>query len=239
VGSCSGTRHDQLPLPGRRRDFGERTARHDLKRYRKRGPSKPTRLLLEALRREGVEHATVLDVGGGIGAIQHELLDAGADRATSVEASAAYLRAATEEAERRGHDDRITNQAGDFVALADRVAPADVVTLDRVICCYPDMEALVGRSADRARRLRRGIIAKAPAEVRILEQPLEQAGAVGRAHAPRRANSVADGGLGCAAAAGSHSTSSRVRRVPITGARCALGELRSIARADQTSRKRC
>ena len=133
--------------------FGEKTARHDLRRYRKRGPSKPTRMLLRALEREGVEHATVLDIGGGIGAIQQELLDRGAERATSVEASAAYLRAARDEAERRGHADRISYQAGDFVELADRVEPADVVTLDRVICCYPDMEALVGRSADRAQRL--------------------------------------------------------------------------------------
>jgi magnesium-protoporphyrin O-methyltransferase len=133
--------------------FGERTARHDLRRYRKRGPSKPTRMLLEVLRREGIERAAVLDIGGGIGVIQQELLDAGAERATSVEASVAYLRVAREEAERRGSADRITYQAGDFVALADRVEPADVVTLDRVICCYPDMEALVGRSADRARRL--------------------------------------------------------------------------------------
>jgi hypothetical protein len=62
-------------------------------------------------------------------------------------------RAAREEAERRGSTDRITYKAGDFVAFADRVEHADVVTLDRVICCYPDMEALVGRSADRARRL--------------------------------------------------------------------------------------
>jgi Methyltransferase domain len=133
--------------------FGERTARHDLRRYRKRGPSKPTRMLLDALRREGIEHATVLDIGGGIGAIQHELLDAGADRAIGVEASAAYLRAAREEADRRGNSDRIGYEAGDFVAIADRVEPADVVTLDRVICCYPDLESLVGRSADRARRL--------------------------------------------------------------------------------------
>lgn len=133
--------------------FGEKTARHDLRRYRRRGPSKPTRMLLEAIRREGVEHATVLDIGGGVGVIQQELLDAGAERATSVEASAAYLRAARDEAERRGHAERISYQAGDFVALADRVEPADVVTLDRVICCYPDMEALVSRSADRAQRL--------------------------------------------------------------------------------------
>jgi hypothetical protein len=133
--------------------FGEKTAQHDLRRYRKRGPSKPTRMLLEALEDGGIENATVLDIGGGVGAIQQELLDAGAERATSVEASAAYLRAAQDEADRRGHRDRISYQAGDFVTVADRVEPADVVTLDRVICCYPDMEALVSRSADRAQHL--------------------------------------------------------------------------------------
>ena len=133
--------------------FGERTARRDLERYRKRGPSKPTRRLLEAVRREGIEDASVLDIGGGIGAIQYELLDAGAGRATAVEAAAAYLRVARDESRRRGLGDRIAYQAGDFVELADSVEPADVVTLDRVICCYPDMESLVGRSADRARRV--------------------------------------------------------------------------------------
>jgi Methyltransferase domain len=133
--------------------FGERTAQHDLRRYRKRGPSRSTRALLDALRAEGVAGATLLDVGGGVGVIQHELLHAGAASATGVEASAAYIRAAREEAERRGHAERISHREGDFVALADGVAPADVVTLDRVICCYPDMESLVGRSAERARRL--------------------------------------------------------------------------------------
>jgi magnesium-protoporphyrin O-methyltransferase len=133
--------------------FGDKTAQRDLRRYRKRGPSKATRMLLDALQREGIEHATVLDIGGGIGAVQQELLDAGAERATSVEASDAYLRAAREESERRGHADRIRYHAGDFVALADGVEPADVVTLDRVLCCYPDMESLVAKSADRAQRL--------------------------------------------------------------------------------------
>jgi predicted TPR repeat methyltransferase len=133
--------------------FGERTARRDLERYRRQGPSKATAELLGALRAEGVEGASVLDIGGGVGMVQHELLEAGADRATGVDASRAYLRAAREEAERRGHAARMAAHEGDFVELADSVAPADVVTLDRVICCYPDMEALVGRSADRALRL--------------------------------------------------------------------------------------
>ena len=133
--------------------FGERTAARDLERYRRRGPSGPTRRLLAELRAYEIDGASVLDIGGGIGAIQHELLAAGARQATSVEASAAYLRAARQETERRGHGEQITYHQGDFVALADLIEPADVVTLDRVICCYPDLEALVGRSADRARRL--------------------------------------------------------------------------------------
>jgi spermidine synthase len=145
MGSCCCQGVDEM--------FGERTAEHDLRRYRKRGPSKPTRMLLDALRTAGIERASLLDIGGGIGAIQQELLDAGVDRATSVEASVAYLRAAREEAERRGTAGRVSYQQGDFVALADRVDAADVVTLDRVICCYPDMEGLVGRSADHALRL--------------------------------------------------------------------------------------
>lgn len=133
--------------------FGDKTARRDLKRYRRKGPSKPTRRLLDALREDGVQGASVLDIGGGVGAIQHELLDAGAGRAIGVEASRAYLRASREEAERRGHRDRTTTHQGDFVALADEIPSADVVTLDRVICCYPGMETLVDRSAARARRL--------------------------------------------------------------------------------------
>jgi O-methyltransferase len=133
--------------------FGEKTVRRDLRRYHKRGPSRQTRALVEAIVDEGVDRATVLDIGGGIGAIQHDLLAAGAVRATSVEASGSYARAARSEALRRGTAAQVRYYEGDFVALADRIAPADVVTLDRVICCYSDMEALVGRSAERAGRL--------------------------------------------------------------------------------------
>ncbi|HEX5618169.1 MAG TPA: class I SAM-dependent methyltransferase [Solirubrobacteraceae bacterium] len=133
--------------------FGEKTAQHDLRKYRTRGPSRQTRVLLDAIRRAGVEQASLLDIGGGVGAIQQELLAAGVEHATAVEASPAYLRAAQDEARRRGTAARISYRAGDFVAIAEEVEAADVVTLDRVICCYPDMEALVSRSADRARRV--------------------------------------------------------------------------------------
>lgn len=133
--------------------FNHKTATKELKHYRKKGPSKTTRLLIEALQSEDVDDMTLLDIGGGIGAIQHELLQAGASRATDVDASSAYIEAAKAEAERQGHVDRVTYYHGNFVDLAGSIEAADVVTLDRAICCYHDMPALVGQSAGLARKL--------------------------------------------------------------------------------------
>jgi magnesium-protoporphyrin O-methyltransferase len=134
------------------RQFDERAAAAKLLAYRRNGPPDMTRQLIDALAAGGVEGLTILEIGGGVGAIHHELLTIGAERAVDVDASRAYLAAATEEAQRQGHADRVRYLGGDFVKLADDVAPADLVALDRVICCYPDMKALVNRSSALARR---------------------------------------------------------------------------------------
>ncbi len=138
---------------GIEREFNGDVARRQLRDYRRRGPDRTTSILIEEIKRNGVDHRTVLDIGGGVGAIQYALLDAGAERAASIDASSAYDAAAEEEARRRGLADRITRLHGDFVGLAEAVEPADIVTLDRVICCYPEVEALVDSSAAHARRL--------------------------------------------------------------------------------------
>ena len=132
--------------------FDEDYVRGELADYHAKGPDETTRMLVDALRAAGVQGLSLLDIGGGLGAIQHELLTAGAERATNVEASRAYLDAARGEAQRRGLAERIHFEHGDFIDLAGGIAPADIVTLDRVICCYPDMVKLVGLSAARARR---------------------------------------------------------------------------------------
>jgi magnesium-protoporphyrin O-methyltransferase len=132
--------------------FNESTARSELDDYRKNGPAKSTRLLIDTLKAIGVQDATLIDIGGGVGAIQHELLSSGMRSAVNVDASTAYSHAARKEAERLGQADRVAYYHGDFVALAPQIDAADVVTLDRVICCYPDMEALVGLSSARAKR---------------------------------------------------------------------------------------
>jgi SAM-dependent methyltransferase len=133
--------------------FNAEDARRDILDYRARGADGSTRRLLDALIAQGATSGTLLDIGGGVGVIQLELLAAGMDSAVDVDASAPFISAARAEAADRGFADRTQYRHGDFVELADGVGPADVVTLDRVICCYPDAAGLVSRSAERAQRL--------------------------------------------------------------------------------------
>jgi hypothetical protein len=68
--------------------YNQKHAASQLRKYREKGPIASTQTLIDALKTEGVQDATLLDIGGGIGVIQHELLAAGAAHATSVDASA-------------------------------------------------------------------------------------------------------------------------------------------------------
>jgi magnesium-protoporphyrin O-methyltransferase len=133
--------------------FNQRMVARHLKTYQRNGPARYTRILLDALRVAGVEGQTLLDIGGGVGDIPLDLLSAGASHATGVEASTAFIAAASQEAARRGYSDRVTYLHGNFVDLAPTITPAAIVTLDRVICCYHDMPGLVGASAAKAQRL--------------------------------------------------------------------------------------
>jgi magnesium-protoporphyrin O-methyltransferase len=125
----------------------------DLKLYQQGKPAGTTLELVRMLKQLGIDGQTLLDVGGGIGIIPLELLRAGAGSATNIEASAAYVQAAEQLAAQEGLEQRITCIHGDFVELAEQVAPADIVTLDRVVCCYDDVEALVSLSVAKVRQL--------------------------------------------------------------------------------------
>jgi magnesium-protoporphyrin O-methyltransferase len=142
---CRGQNYDRL--------FGAKTARKELRAYRKRGPRGATARLLRLLQASGPKDLSLLDIGGGVGVIPQEMLKAGASRVTSVDASEAYIATIEIVAGERGYASRWTGIAGDFVACAPDLAPSDVVTLDKVICCYPDMKALVSESAAKAEKL--------------------------------------------------------------------------------------
>jgi hypothetical protein len=132
--------------------FDEKLAQKDARRYRRRGVDAAAATVVGFLKRSGVEDQRVLEIGGGVGALQLELLAAGAAGTENVELSPGYEAAAHELARERGVDDRIERRVGDFVATADEVGDADVVLLHRVVCCYPDLDALLGAAAERARR---------------------------------------------------------------------------------------
>jgi 2-polyprenyl-3-methyl-5-hydroxy-6-metoxy-1,4-benzoquinol methylase len=133
--------------------FSPRFARRIAKRYRKRGLDKTARQIVEFLQRRGLDGATVLEVGGGVGEIQLELLKRGAARTVNLELSPAYEEEATRLAREAGVDGRVERRLHDIAVAPAEVEPADIVVLHRVVCCYPDYERLLGAAADHARRL--------------------------------------------------------------------------------------
>jgi magnesium-protoporphyrin O-methyltransferase len=133
---------------GYERLFSAKQARLDAGRYRKRGLGGTSRRLVELA--GDVSGESVLEVGGGVGAIELDLLAAGADRATNVELSGEYEEEAEKLLAERGLADRVDRRVGDFVT--EPVEPHDVVVMHRVVCCYPDVDGLVGVAAARTRR---------------------------------------------------------------------------------------
>jgi 2-polyprenyl-3-methyl-5-hydroxy-6-metoxy-1,4-benzoquinol methylase len=133
--------------------FDGKRAKQDVRRYQRRGADVTTRLLLEELRRQPMEGRRLLDIGGGIGVISAELADTGIASVTMVESSPAYLAVARRELESKYGSRPTQFILGDFAAIADTLPNADVVTLDRVVCCYPDGEALLREAAGQARQL--------------------------------------------------------------------------------------
>lgn len=132
--------------------FSEDEAKAELRGYRKQGPPNQTKLILEAIRALGLKNAVLLDIGGGIGAIHHELMEDVAQEATHVDASSAYLKEAKAEVARRGHSERVSFIHADFTDVAADLPQADIVTLDRVVCCYPDFRGLLKAAADHSRK---------------------------------------------------------------------------------------
>lgn len=134
------------------RFFNERFARRVARKYRRRGLDGPSKRVADFLLERGIEGATVLEIGGGVGEIQIELLKAGAARSVNLELSPEYDEEARKLAEENGVAGRIERRIHDIAAGPASVEPADVVVLHRVVCCYPDYERLLGAAASHARR---------------------------------------------------------------------------------------
>ncbi len=130
--------------------FSPEQARREAASYRSKGLGAASRWVVDVVRERGIEGRSVLEPGGGVGAVEIELLKAGAARSTVVELSPGYDEVAAELAREAGVAERMERHVGDFAA--DGTEPADVVVLHRVVCCYPDYELLLGAAAEKARQ---------------------------------------------------------------------------------------
>lgn len=137
---------------GYERFFDAGEARRDARRYRSKGLAPTARRIVDVLAAGELSGATVLEVGGGVGDIQIELLHAGAERTLNVELSSGYEQEAQALLAERGLTDRVERRVADFVAVAGELEPAEIVVMHRVVCCYPAMDALVSAAARTARR---------------------------------------------------------------------------------------
>ena len=135
------------------RQFGRKRADADLAQYRAKGPGTTVRLLLAGICKAGAVQGRLLDVGSGVGAVIFELVKLGMTSAIGVDLSSAYVVAASSEAARRSQSESVRFIRGDFVDVGKQLPTADVVTLDRVICCYPESERLLDDSLRHADRL--------------------------------------------------------------------------------------
>ena len=171
------------------RFFGKRFARRVARRYRKRGLGKTERVMVSYLESAGLAGATVLEVGGGIGELHVELLKRGAERAVNLELSPAYDEEARKLLADSGLEGRVERRLHDIAVEPEAVEPVDVVVLNRVVCCYPDYERLLGAAATHARRAlvfsypRRNAISRAIVSAPERRLPARAPG-VPRVHAP-------------------------------------------------------
>lgn len=127
-------------------------AKEELANYLAHGPKKNTLPLLKAVAPIDLSGATALDIGGGVGAILFQLLGQGVSKAESVDISEAYCAVLQEELNKRQLDSQIRIWNGDFLCLKDDLPNTDIVTLDKVICCYEHFKDLVLHSLNKTKK---------------------------------------------------------------------------------------
>jgi len=133
--------------------FGKERAERDLRDYRRGRTPGVTKLLIAELLRQPLAGKHLLDIGAGIAAVTMGLGASEAASATIVEASPAFLEIAERELKQRYGSRPVQFFRGDFTQIAETVPKADITILDRVVCCYPNAEALLSAAAARTQEI--------------------------------------------------------------------------------------
>jgi len=122
------------------------------RRFKRKGFEPSQKHLLEAIEVAGFDDQTLMEIGCGVGHLHLTLLERGARSAVGIELAPKMLTMAKDWAKERALADRVEYLEGDFMILANQLDSAEIVILDKVICCYPDVKGLVSKSIDESLR---------------------------------------------------------------------------------------
>jgi SAM-dependent methyltransferase len=118
-------------------------------RYKTKGLSRSSRLLFDFIRDSGAKGKAVLDLGSGAGGFSMELLKEGAESAVGFDLSPKMIDSAIGLASAAGFESRAKFQVGD--AATSELPSADIVIMDKVLCCYSQWEPLLGNAMKASR----------------------------------------------------------------------------------------
>jgi tRNA1(Val) A37 N6-methylase TrmN6 len=130
--------------------FDKKTADKKYKSYLKKGPSRVTSKIIQQLEEHTVKGKSLVDVGGGVGALQWWFLENGGSKTTDIDASTGYLEQAEEHAYKNGWEAQTTFEMGDCVEVYPQIKEVDFITLDKVVCCYPNFKEILEATCDKS-----------------------------------------------------------------------------------------
>lgn len=121
------------------------------RRFTKKGFEASQQQLVSGIAKINFKNKTLLEIGCGVGHLHQSLLEQGAKSAIGIELAGKMLIEAKDWARQRGLSDRTSYLEGDFIELAKTIEAADMVIMDKVVCCYPDADTLIHRSIEKCR----------------------------------------------------------------------------------------
>jgi len=130
--------------------FDKKTAAKEYIHYLKKGPSRVTAKIIQQLENQRVEGKSMVDVGGGIGAIQWWFIQKGGNKTTDIDASTGYLKQAQNHASEKGWKDKTQFLLGDCTDVYKEIDDPDFITLDKVVCCYPNYKEILELTCEKS-----------------------------------------------------------------------------------------
>lgn len=130
--------------------FDKKTANKKYKAYLKKGPARVTAKIISQLMTHTIEGKSMVDIGGGIGALQWWFLENGGSKTVDIDASSGYLKQAKDHAKSKGWDSSSEFLLGDCMEVYPQIEATDYITLDKVVCCYPNYKEILEATCDKA-----------------------------------------------------------------------------------------